>query len=363
MADRDANKTEQATAKRKAEARKKGQVAMSREVPTAVMLLGGIALLVSLTGPATESLTRVMHEWLQMATHTQVTTDSFHGLMLKLGMDSLMIILPMVSCLAVLGIASHVAQTGFLWRTEVPPFDLSRLNPISGLQRVISVRSAIEVLKALIKVTIIASVGVMSIRHEVRILPDLMTYDLQDLLPIIGRLAMKMALWIALAIAVLAVLDYFYQRYEWERGLRMSRTEVKTEHRESEGDPQVKSRIRTLQRDMARNRMMAAVPKADVVITNPTHIAVALQYDQKAMDAPVVVAKGAGFIAERIKEIAREHGVSVVEDKFVARTLYKLVDIGRQIPVDLYRAVAEILALVYRAKGRMPASVGVRGEG
>jgi len=354
MADQDANKTEKATAKRKAEARKKGQVAISREVPTAVTLLGGVALLTALTGPALESLTRAMREWLQLAMHTQLTTDSFYGLMVKLSFDSLTLILPMVGCIAVLGVASHLAQTGFLWRSEVTPFDLTRLSPVAGFKRMVSVRSAVEVIKSLIKVTIIGTIAVLSIRHEVRILPDLVTYDLPDLLPIVGHLAMKMALWIALSIAVMAVLDYLYQRYEWERGLRMSRTEVKTEHRESEGDPQVKSRIRTLQRDIARNRMMAAVPKADVVITNPTHIAVALQYDQKAMDAPVVVAKGAGYIAERIKEIAREHGITVVEDKFVARTLYKLVDIGRQIPVDLYRAVAEILALVYRAKGRVP---------
>jgi flagellar biosynthetic protein FlhB len=357
MAEEDSNKTEQPTAKRKGDARKKGQLAISREVPNAVILLGGVGLLALSAGPAIVSLTRLMREWLQAAPVMQVTTDNLHALMLELGADGLILILPIVGGIAVLGAASYLAQTGFLWRTEGMALDLTRLSPGAGWKRIVSLRSGVEVLKALVKVVIIGSVAVLAVRQEMQMLPDLVTYDLEALLPVIGGIGLKMALWIGLAIGVLAGLDYLYQRYEWERGLRMTRTEVKMEHRESEGDPQVKARIRTLQRDMARNRMMAAVPKADVVITNPTHLAVALQYDQKAMEAPVVIAKGAGYIAERIKEIARDHGIAVVEDKFIARTLYKLVDVGREIPVDLYRAVAEILALVYRAKGRVPTGI------
>jgi flagellar biosynthetic protein FlhB len=355
MADEDTSKTEKPTAKRKGEARKKGQLAISREVPNAVILLGGVGLLAISTGPAIGSLTRLMQEWLLAAPVTQVTTDNLHALMLKLGADTLTMILPIVGGIAVLGAASYLVQTGFLWRTEGMGLDLTRLSPGAGLKRIVSLRSGVEVLKALLKIVIIGSVAFLAVRREMQMLPDLVTYDLDALLPVIGGIGLKMALWIGLAIGILAGLDYVYQRYEWERGLKMTRTEVKMEHRESEGDPQVKARIRTLQRDMARNRMMAAVPKADVVITNPTHIAVALRYDQRAMGAPVVIAKGAGYIAERIKEIARAHGIAIVEDKFIARTLYKLIDIGREIPVDLYRAVAEILALVYRAKGRMPA--------
>jgi flagellar biosynthesis protein FlhB len=153
------------------------------------------------------------------------------------------------------------------------------------------------------------------------------------------------------AIAVLAVFDYAYQRYEWERSLRMSKEEIKEEHKASEGDPLIKSRVRTVQRELVKKRMLAAVKTADVVITNPTHLAVALKYDTARMTAPVVVAKGAGVIAERIRELARHHSVPVVENKFVARTLFRLVDIGKEIPNDLYRAVAEILAFVYRARG------------
>jgi len=162
---------------------------------------------------------------------------------------------------------------------------------------------------------------------------------------------LKVSTVIAGAIAVVAGADFLYQRYEWERSLRMTRQEVKEEHREAEGDPLIRSRVRSVQRDMMRKRMMAAVPTADVVVTNPTHLAVALKYDTARMSAPIVVAKGAGHLAERIRAVARQHGVVVVENKFVARTLYKLVDIGREIPADLYRAVAEILAFVFRARG------------
>jgi flagellar biosynthetic protein FlhB len=153
---------------------------------------------------------------------------------------------------------------------------------------------------------------------------------------------------------VIGVLDYAYQRFEWERGLRMSREEIKEESRAAEGDPVLRGKIRSMQKDMARRRMMAAVPKADVIITNPTHLAVALRYDPKAMGAPIVVAKGAGFVAEKIREIGRQHGVMIVENKLVARTLFKLVDVGREVPEDLYRAVAEILAFVYRVRGKLP---------
>jgi flagellar biosynthetic protein FlhB len=166
-----------------------------------------------------------------------------------------------------------------------------------------------------------------------------------------GWLTLKVAAVITGAISVVAAADFFYQRWEWERSLRMTVQEVREEHRDTEGDPLIKSRVRSVQRDMMRKRMMAAVPEADVVVTNPTHLAVALKYDQARMSAPIVVAKGAGHLAERIRAVARQHGVAVVENKFVARTLYKLVDIGREIPADLYRAVAEILAFVFRARG------------
>ena len=200
----------------------------------------------------------------------------------------------------------------------------------------------------------IAAAGFYAIRGDLTSLPEFVQYPLDGILSALGWLMFKAALSISLAVAVIAVLDYGYQRFEFERKLRMTRDEVKEEQREAEGDPQIRSRIRTVQRDLARKRMLADVKKADVVITNPDHLAVAIRYDQLKMAAPIVVAKGAGFLAQKIKEIARANGVVVIENKFVARTLYKLVDIGREIPSDLYRAVAEILAFVYRVRGMVP---------
>ncbi len=357
MAEEDSGRTEQATAKRKKDAREKGQVAVSREVPIAAVLLGGVALLYGLTGLATTKLSELMREWLslagEMGTHRQIGPDVFQELMMKFGLDVLGLVMPLVGCLGLIGVSSYLVQTGFLWNSEALSADWNRLNPIAGLGRLFSIRSVAELIKSVLKITVIAWAGVLAIRHEMDLLPQLVQYDLTSIMAVAGTLTFKLAVWIALTVAVIAIADYGYQRFEWERNLRMTKEQIKQEHRETEGDPLLKARVRSLQREMARNRMMAAVPKADVVITNPTHLAVALRYDQASMAAPVVVAKGAGYIAERIKKVASEHGVMVVENKFVARTLFKLVEIGREVPSDLYRAVAEILALVYRAKGRM----------
>jgi flagellar biosynthetic protein FlhB len=239
-----------------------------------------------------------------------------------------------------------------LWKSSLP-FDIGRLNPIKGFGRLVSLRSVSELIKALLKIAIIGGIGAFVLWQDLPRLPEVVDYDIWGLLTVMGWLTLKAAAVIAGAISVVAAADFFYQRWEWERSLRMAVQEVKEEHRDAEGDPMLKSRVRTVQRDMMRKRMMAAVPKADVVVTNPTHLAVALKYDQARMSAPTVVAKGAGHLAERIRAVARQHGVAVVENKFVARTLYKLVDVGKEIPADLYRAVAEILAFVFRARGLM----------
>ncbi len=358
MADRDLNRTEQASAKRKEQARARGQVAVSRDVSTAAVLLGGFGLLYFLTHAAMTKLGALIKEWLISAAdagvRSRLTVDHVHEIVTKAGSDLLFLLLPLVAGIAVLGVGSTVAQTGFIWKTEGLGFDLGRLNPWPGLQRIASLRSLAELSKAVLKVLFIGAAGFYAVRNDVAILPELVQYPLDGILSTLGWLIIKTALSISIAVAFVAALDYGYQRFEWERNLRMSREEVKEEHREAEGDPHIRSRIRSLQRDMARKRMLADVKKADVVVTNPDHLAVALKYDQFRMAAPVVVAKGAGYVAERIKEIAREHGVMVVENKFVARTLYKLVEVGREIPSDLYRAVAEILAFVYRVRGKVP---------
>jgi len=356
MAEQDDNRSEQASARRKEEARRKGQVAVSRDVPTAAILLGALAFLYALTGMGTMRMADLMRGWLSavgdMGTRRTFTPETIHSFMLQLGLDVLGLVMPLVGGIVVIGVVCNLAQTGFLWKSEGLNLDVSRINPLAGFRRLLSLRSVAELLKSIIKITVIAWIGVMAIRQDMVLLPSLSQYDLDGILGVTGGLVFRLALWIGLTVAVLAVADYGYQRFEWERNLRMTKAEVKQEQKDTEGNPLLKSRVRSLQRQMARNRMMAAVPKADVVVTNPTHLAVALHYDVKTMAAPVVVAKGAGYVAERIKQTAIAHGVTVVENKFVARTLFKLVEIGGAVPSDLYRAVAEILALVYRARGK-----------
>ena len=351
--DRD-NKTEPATEKRKADARLKGNVAVSRDVTTAALLFAGIGLLALFAGSGVHQLTNVTRMGLTMpfdrVVHASLTIEQIHSLLIEVGLKSLMLMLPFMGGLAIVGIGASLAQTGLLWKPSLP-CEIERLNPIKGLGRLFSLRSVSELIKALVKIAIIGGIGAFVFGQDLQRLPELVHYDLWGLLTVMGWLTLKAAAIIAGAISVVAGADFLYQRYEWERSLRMSLQEVKEEHRDTEGDPMIKSRVRSVQRDMMRKRMMAAVPNADVVVTNPTHLAVALKYDTARMSAPIVVAKGAGHLAERIRAVARQHGVVVVENKFVARTLYKLVDIGKEIPADLYRAVAEILAFVFRARG------------
>ena len=354
MAEGGDNKTEPASEKKKADARLKGNVAVSRDVTTAALLFAGIGLLALLAGPGMHQLTDVTRLGLTMSfermVHASLTIEQVHSILMQNGLTSLLLLLPFLAGLSLVGTAATLAQTGFLWKPSLP-CDIGRLNPITGFGRLFALRSVSELIKALLKIVIIGGIGALVLWQDVPRLPELVHYDMWGLLTVMGWLTLKVAIVIAGAITVVAGADYFYQRYEWERSLRMSHQELKEEHRDAEGDPMIKSRVRAVQRDMMRKRMMAAVPTADVVVTNPTHLAIALKYDTANMSAPIVVAKGAGHLAERIRAVARQHGIVVVENKFVARTLYKLVDVGREIPVDLYRAVAEILAFVFRARG------------
>lgn len=351
-------RSEQATARRIEDARKKGQVAISRDLSMAAALLTGMSILYVATGPAMQKLTAVLRAWLgavgDVRTVASITPAKLHQMILAVMGDSLLLMLPLMACVAVAGSGMSLVQTGFLWRTSALEWDFSRLDPFAGARKLLSFRSVAELIKASLKVLLIATVSVLAVRREFEQLPTWIDLDLAGFLHAAGGLTTKVALWAGGCLTAIAAADYAYQRFEWQRGLKMTKQEVKEEHRDAEGDPMVRSRVRSVQKEMARKRMMTDVPKADVVITNPTHIAVALRYAPDSMAAPVVVAKGAGYIAERIKKIAREHGVMVVEQPLIARSLYKLVAIGREVPADLYRAVAEILAMVYRAKGMLP---------
>jgi flagellar biosynthetic protein FlhB len=353
MSDQASERTEQATTRRREEARRKGQVASSREVSVAATLAATVAAGSFFGIYAFGLLTTTMRDWLGAAGRTVITPSTLPALTMHAGRDVLMVAVPFGLMLLVMGAGAQVLQTGWVWSTERLQWDLNRLNPVAGLRRLISLRALMELPKALLKIVVIAGLVYWNLKDDILALPLMLQMDPQAALFKAGYLTVHMTLWITGALGVLAIADYGFQRWQFARDLRMTREEIKQEQRETEGDPLIKSRVRSLQRERARRRMMQEVPKADVVITNPTHLAVALKYDGVRMAAPVVVAKGAGYIAERIRQVAAEHGVPIIENKPLARSLHTLVDLGREIPHELYQAVAEILAMVLRAKGRL----------
>lgn len=259
---------------------------------------------------------------------------------------------PIFLVAVVSAVAANCLQVGFLYTPAAIAPQLNRINPLSGMQRIFSRRALFELLKSLIKVYFVGLVAWQFIRNNLGALLTVLYQNAAGMWETIRTLSLGLAVRIAVTFLVLAVADYCYQRYEYNKSMKMSKQEIKEELRQMEGDPHLKARIRESQRKIALQRMMQDIPSATVVVTNPTHLAVALRYREAEDDAPVVVAKGAGYIAQRIRERAKEHQIPLVENKQVARMLYDQVELGQAIPVDLYQAVAEILALVYRAKGR-----------
>lgn len=262
--------------------------------------------------------------------------------------EMLWILIPFLGIAFTLALASGAAQGGFVLKPV--KFEFGKLNPLKGFKQLFSKYGLVEFLKSLFKFVIGGAIFYLILRNLMNILPLTAMMDIRDMLSLAGKLLFRAILIIFLTFFVFAVIDYFYQRWRLAESLKMTKEEIKQEYKETEGDPMVKSRVKSIQREMARRRMMQEVPKASVVITNPTHIAVALKYQKDAMAAPVLVAKGAGFVAEKIKEIAKKHRIPIVEDKPLARTIFKL-QLDSFIPPELYRAVAKILAYIYNLRG------------
>jgi flagellar biosynthetic protein FlhB len=343
-------RTEQATSKKRQDAREKGQVALSREVASAMVMLGAlIAMALSGTWSVGRLSGMMTHFWANSA-KLPISSSGIQSFLIRLAIEFFLTVFPVFLGVLVAAIAGNVVQIGFVISPEALSPKFSKLNPFSGIKRLVSLRSLSEVLKSILKILCLGGVGWLVLRSEADRFPMLIQFDLIDVAQYLWRMVLKIGFFSFLVMAVLAAMDYAFQRWQYEKDLRMTKQEVKEEMKQTEGDPKIKSRIRSIQMELARKRMMAAVPGAAVVITNPTHLAIALQY-QSGMTAPRVVAKGAGFIALRIREIASQHNVPVIENKPVAQALYKAVDLGQSIPVELYKAVAEILAFVYRMKG------------
>ena len=345
-------KTEKATPKKKEEARKKGQVAISREVSSAMVLLAALGFFYFagswMFWHLSDLVTRVFQNigTLRFNTIHEVSVFS-----LEIMSRLLAILAPFLLPLAILGLAANILQVGFKMSTEAIAPKMSKLNPISGMKRFVSLKALVELAKSIVKLLIIGSIAYLLVKSDMAAFPLLIHQEVGQILVFVARVSLKISFFVCLALVILAVLDFLYQRWQHEKDLKMTKQEVKDEQKQTFGDPKVKSRIRSMQLEMARRRMMEAVPEADVVITNPTHLAIAIKFDAEEMIAPLVLAKGAGHVAQRIKEIATEHQVPLVEDKPLAQALFKMVELGDYIPAELYRAVAEVLAYVYRLKG------------
>jgi flagellar biosynthetic protein FlhB len=280
----------------------------------------------------------------------ETSLSGLYLLLTRLCVRTVTMLLPMFLMVCVLSVGANILQTGFLFSSKALQPKLERLSPWQGLKRIFSVQSLHELFKALIKIGVVGAIAYTTIAGEMTQIFALGGLGVADIVSYIGSSTLRLGIRTSYAIIILAIVDYVWQRWQYEKSLRMTRQEVKDEHKQQEGDPQVRARVRSLMREMARRRMMEDVPKADVVITNPTHIAVALHYRREEMAAPQVLAKGAGYVAERIKAVAQAHAIPCVENKPVARHLFKAVEIGECIPETLYKAVADILAYVYRIR-------------
>lgn len=350
MADNFQEKTEQPTSKKRADAREKGQVAKSREISSVMVLLGALSVFYFAGGWMGMRLTGLAQGIFSHLYYPKFDTVVIHVLLWDWFGKYLLLISPLLAVILIAGVFSNILQNGFMLTTETLQPKFSKINPFSGIKRLVSLRSLIELFKSIFKMAIIGGIAYLLLKGEVDRIKALSCLDTAGVLEYFNRIALKIGFFTCLVLGLLAGLDLLFQRWQHERDLRMSKQEVKDEHKQMEGDPAIKARIRALQRRLAMRRMMDAVPDATVVITNPTHLAIAIKFDS-TMEAPQVVAKGAGLIAQRIRAIAVEHAVALVEQKPLARALYKEVEVGHFIPVELYQSVAEVLAYVYRLKG------------
>ncbi|MFW6381405.1 MAG: flagellar biosynthesis protein FlhB [Bacillota bacterium] len=345
-------KTEEPTPRRKEKVREEGQVAKSQELNAAFTLLGSFLVLYILFQGMLESLQSRMIQHLTLEGYPALDSSISYDLVIDAFIYIATLVGPVMIAAAVVGAVINFIQVGPLFSTKTIQPQLSNINPISGLKNIFSLKSVMELLKSVFKAVVIAVLAYNQLRQ---VWPRLITMPEQGLRPslvLMGELIFRIGINIIIFLIVLGVADYIYQRWEFRQNIMMTKREVKEERKETEGDPLIKQRRREQQRQFSINRMMSKMEEADVVVTNPIHIAVALQYELDEMEAPEVVAKGEGFVAQRIKDKAEELGIEIVENRSLARALHETTEIGDQIPSDLYQAVAEVLAFVFQKNNK-----------
>jgi len=351
MAEEAGEKTEEPTPHRLREAREKGQVAKSKEITTALLLIFSYMLFRYTGEYVWNNLTSMATMIFSQIPNTGDFSYTFVGYILLLGIQGLLLcVAPIFGLTMFIAFAAEVLQTGFMFSVDPLSPKMERLSPAEGFKRMFSLQGFVELIKSILKIGIVFWITWLAIRDDIPYIVILIRGQPWDAVVLGGSIAYKVAIRVGLFYVAIAILDYFYKRWEYMRGLKMTKQEIKEEYKRLEGDPMIKQRMRELQRQVAYQRMMAAVPQADVVVTNPTHIAIALKYEAQKMKSPTVLAKGERKAAEEIKRIADTSYVPIVENEPLARSIYRTTDIGKQIPAELFQAVAEVLAYVYKLK-------------
>jgi flagellar biosynthetic protein FlhB len=352
VAEEAGEKTEEATQARRDEFRKRGQVAQTRELSSAAVLLFAFFLIYFSGKYFTKQVVELFNIFLGDGILQSIAHDDLKKMTILAGKSIMELFLPIGCVLSFVSAFAVIIQIGFLQLEDPLGPNLEKIDPFNGLKRIFSLKSVVEAFKALVKIAMIGFIIYLIFKSEVIKMPKLINQPIESILNYLGTKVGLLLGSISGLFFALAMADYFFQRWDLEKQMMMTKHEVKEEHKSREGDPLIKSRIRRIQREMAQKRMMEEVPKADVIITNPTHIAVALKYNDNT-PAPTLIAMGADLIAEKIKSLARENNIPVVENKPLARTIFKTMKIGQVIPRELYVAVAEVLSYVYKLKRKV----------
>lgn len=344
----DLERTEEPTPRRLEQAREEGQVPQSRELSTFLVMMAGVAGIWVIGQWLAERVISITKAGLTFERAVAFDTSRMVMEVQSVFTDAVLTVVPLFGILMVAAVGAPILMGGLVFSPKALGFKADRLNPLKGFERMFSVHGLAELVKALLKAGLICGIGAWSIWREKDHLLSLMTQPLGVSLPDFAQTILLSALLISSSLALLALLDVPFQLWQYHKNLKMTKEQIKQEMKESEGDPQLKARVRSAQREMARRRMMSEVPKADVVVTNPTHFAVALRYDADRMGAPVVIAKGADHVAQKIRELAAAHDVPLLEAPPLARALYAHCELEHTVPAGLYTAVAEVMAYVYQ---------------
>ncbi|WP_313234473.1 flagellar biosynthesis protein FlhB [Sporosarcina ureae] len=347
-------KTEKATPKKREDSRKKGQVLKSQDVTAAIVLLSIFIFMFFAAGFIRDNFFVFFREsFTHFIPIKSMDEEQVMLVYISVIKQMAIILLPIMLIAVIASIAANLLQFGLLFTAETLKFDLKKIDPIKGLKRIFSIRAIVELLKSILKISFIGTVTTLIIWSNLGQVLDLAFRTPQVTLVTVAKLVGMMGIIASLVLLFISILDFLYQKFDYEKNLKMSKQDIKDESKNMDGDPLIKSRIRQRQREMAMRRMMQEIPEADVVITNPTHFAIALKYDEDQMDSPIVVGKGADFVAQKIKMIAAEHDIVMVENRPLARAMYDEVEIGDRIPEQFFKAIAEILAYVYRIQKKI----------